>query len=203
MKKFWMLFCLMFVTSMAVPSFAQEPTKAPVSVEDVRQLGEQVRALKSIVADEPKPEPKPEPKVESKTMGDVADKALDMLGSAVGTVAETLKKIGPEVWRIMIIQQYANAARMLAGPLFALIASVVIYFSLRKATTPISRDREKNVEEDSDDMKNFKRVMRFITYVVPCICALIFAIQLSNGIAMIINPEYYALKDLLGLMTGK
>lgn len=205
MKKFLILFCLMFATSMTATSFAQEaqsPVSNSISVDDVRQLGAQVKALKEIVNDEPKPEPKPEPKSE-KTMADVSDKALDMLGAAVGTVAETLKKIGPEVWRIMVFQQYANAGRMLAGPFFALIASIIIYFSLRKATTPIEGDREKNIEEDSDDLKTFKKVMRFITYLVPCICALICAVQLSDAIAMVINPEYYALKDLLNLMTGK
>jgi ABC-type uncharacterized transport system permease subunit len=174
-------------------------------VDDVRQLGEQVKALKALVNDEPAtPAPTPAaPATQSKSMGDVADKALDMLGGAVGTVSETLKKLGPEVWRIMIIQQYANAARMIVGPLFALIASIIIYFSLRKATTPIVTDRSKNIDGDSDDMETFKKVMRFITYIVPCICALIVAIQLSDAIAMLINPEYYALKDLLGLMTGK
>lgn len=189
------------MTSMTVTSYAEEPAKVPVSVDDVRQLGEQVKALKALVNDEPAtPAPTPvAPAAQSKSMGDVADKALDMLGGAVGTVSETLKKLGPEVWRIMIIQQYANAARSLSGPLFALIASIIIYFSLRKATTPVNSGDDK----DSDEMETFKKVMKFITYIVPCLCALIVAINLSEAIAMIINPEYYALKDLLGLMTGK
>ncbi len=74
------------MTSMTVTSYAEEPAKAPVSVEDVRQLGEQVKALKALVNDEPAPVA---PATPSKSMGDVADKALDMLGGAVGTVSET------------------------------------------------------------------------------------------------------------------
>lgn len=202
MKKFWLLFVLLFAVSMPVTATADEPAKTPVGVDDIRQLGEQVKALKSIVNDEPKPEAKPvEP---PKTMANVADKALDMLGGAVGTVSETLKKMGPEVWRIMIMQQYAKAAQAIVGPLFALIASIVILFSLRKATTPIEdSDKSKGIEEDSDDMKIFKKVVRWILYVIPCILAFVVASYIADAVAMIINPEYYALKDLLGLMTGK
>lgn len=197
MKKFWLLFVLLFAVSAPVMASADEPAKTPVGVEDIRQLGEQVKALKSIVNDEPKPEAKPaEP---PKTMANVADKALDMLGSAVGTVSETLKKMGPEVWRIMIIQQYAKAAQMIAGPLFALLASLVVFFAARKSL--LIKDDEK--DRMNDDWRIFKRVLKGATWFAPCLCALIVAIQLSDAAAMIINPEYYALKDLLGLMTGK
>lgn len=194
------------MTSMSASSFAQDdaqsPAKSLINVDDVRQLGEQVKALKAIVSDDPKPapEPKPEPKPEpSKTMGDAADKALDMLGGAVGTVADTLKKIGPEVWRIMIIQQYANAARSLAGPIFALIASLIVFFAARKGLT--IKEDEKSYSQD--DWRGFKHFLKGVTWFAPCLCALIVAINLSEAVAMLINPEYYALKDLLGLLTGK
>lgn len=207
MKKYFTLFCFLFMTSMSASSFAQDaaqsPAKSSINVEDVRQLGEQVKALKAIVSDDPKPESKPEPKAEpaeqSKSMGDVADKALDMLGGAVGTVADTLKKIGPEVWRIMIIQQYANAARSLAGPLFALIASLIVFFAARKSLAI----KEDEMGYDHSDWRGFKRVLKGVTWFAPCLCALIVAINLSEAAAMLINPEYYALKDLLGLLTGK
>lgn len=204
MKKFFVLFCFLFMTSMSASSFAQDATqssaKSSITVDDVRQLGEQVKALKAIVSDDPKPEPKPEPKSEQpKTMGDAADKALDMLGGAVGTVADTLKKIGPEVWRIMIIQQYANAARSLAGPFFALIASLIVFFAARKGLTI----KEDEMGYGNSDWRGFKRFLKGVTWLAPCLCALIVAINLSESIAMIINPEYYALKDLLGLLTGK
>jgi hypothetical protein len=200
MKKLFWLFSFLFLVSLPVTVQAQEPAKTTVSAEDIRQLGEQVKALKSIVADEPKPEPKPEAKPPEKTMADVSDKALDMLGGAVGTVSETLKKLGPEVWRIMILQQYAEAATMVIGPLFMLIASLIAMFALRK---PLTITEEERRGYDHSDMRIFKHVVRAITYFVPCLCALICAIQFSSAIAMIINPEYYALKDLLGLMTGK
>lgn len=190
MKKF--LFCLLFAISIVTPSFAQEPAKTQINIDDVRQLSEQVNALKAIVSDDPKPEP-------SKTMGDVADKALDMLGGAVGTVAETLKKIGPEVWRIMIIQQYANAAQMLAGPFFALIASIIVFFAARKSL--VITDDEKHYY--ASDWRSFKLFLKGATWAAPCLCALICAINFSEAIAMFINPEYYALKDLLGLMTTR
>jgi hypothetical protein len=206
MKKYFALFCFLFMTSMSANSFAQDaqsPAKSSINVDDVRQLGEQVKALKSLVSDDPKPEPKPEPKAEpaeqSKSMGDVADKALDMLGGAVGTVADTLKKIGPEVWRIMIIQQYANAARSLAGPLFALIASLIVFFAARKSLAI----KEDERGYDHSDWRGFKRFLKGVTWFAPCLCALIVAINLSEAAAMLINPEYYALKDLLGLLTGK
>jgi hypothetical protein len=207
MKKYFTLFCFLFMTSISASSFAQDaaqsPAKSSINVDDVRQLGEQVKALKSLVSDDPKPEPKPEPKAEpaeqSKSMGDVADKALDMLGGAVGTVADTLKKIGPEVWRIMIIQQYANAARSLAGPLFALIASLIVFFAARKSLAI----KEDERGYDHSDWRGFKRFLKGVTWFAPCLCALIVAINLSEAAAMLINPEYYALKDLLGLLTGK
>lgn len=203
MKKFFLLFAFLFMLSFAKPSFAQESAaKDSISAEDVRQLGGQIRALREIVSDNPKPEPKAEPKPEpkpEKTMADVSDKALDMLGAAVGTVAETLKKIGPEVWRIMIIQQYAKAAQILFGYIFALIASLIIFFAARKGLA-IKEDEQGY---DAKDWRGFKIFLKGVTWFVPCLCALLVAINLPDAIAMLINPEYYALKDLLGLMTGK
>lgn len=201
MKKFLLLFSLLFMISIPSVSFADEPAKNnTVSVDDVKQLAEQVQALRSIVNGNQAnqtPVEKTKEAESSKTMATVADRALTMLGSAVGTVSETLKKMGPEVWRIMIRQQYANAAEQIIGPLFALIASIVIFFSLKKIIAIKDDDSHRS------GIREFKCVMKFVTCIVPCICALIVAIQLSSAIAMIVNPEYYALKDLLGLMTGR
>lgn len=41
-----------------------------------------------------------------KTVGDVLDKALDLVSGSVATIAAGVEKAAPHVWRIMIFQQY-------------------------------------------------------------------------------------------------
>lgn len=130
-------------------------------------------------------------------MAEVADRALSILSGYVGVVAETMKKVAPEVWRIMVRQQYANA---IAGPFvpFALIMFVAIY----AVVTARWWDKTK-VEPRSDEA--VARV--WLVHVIPFALFIVFgiwtSIRLSYSVQMLINPEYYAFRDLVHILLNK
>lgn len=140
---------------MTAPAYAQAPaTSAPVaqalSPEDMIKIRDQLKTLSQAMGNpvatataETKKDEKEDPN--HKTVGDVADKALGLFTNAIGTLSESLKKIAPEVWRIMIRQQYASAAADLITPFGLLSLALIFYFSFRKKLTALyEKGREIN-----------------------------------------------------------
>lgn len=192
-----LLAVLLFTVSSLVcfPALADDPAPPATSItpEEAAKIRQQIEDLSKALGN---PTPKSEPKTEdkTKTMEQVADKALDLFSGMIGTVSETLKKVAPEVWRIMIRQQYAKAATELLTPLLLLIGALITYFSLRAKVIPKSGD--------SYDMDGFKNCCRAIMIAAPIIFGIWLAINVSDSAGYLINPEYYALKDLLLIVTN-
>lgn len=195
-------------------AWSQAPAPAPdksvasqaLNPEDIIKMREQLKVLSQAMGNPMTPPPatsaaKPE---EHKSVGDVADKALGLFTGAIGTLSESLKKIAPEVWRIMIKQQYAEAISQVIVPIGLFVLSLVFYFSFRKKLSEIytkGRDINQN-SRSSTDMDSWAIGGFAGLYLSIIVSAIVLVIALQASTAQLINPEYYAIKDLVGIVTG-
>jgi len=212
MKK--ILLVLILLVNYPAISYAQTPenvsTNQVMSKEDADKLREQLAQLSKAMGnnstEKSSESPKKEPESKN-SIGDVANKALDMFGSAVASISANLSKIAPQVWRIMILQQYAKALEDIIVYFGLLVSSIILTLILRKKwlykPVPIS---SKTAEEEKE-ITEIKQINGFIfafRSVIPvlliCLFSILFFVNLSSSIAMIINPEYYAIKDILTLV---
>lgn len=171
---------------------AQAPSGSavPISEDDAVRL----RALIDQMRQQASPAPASS-SAKPTAWADVADKAIDktfrMLEGSVSVVSDTLKKTAPELWRIMIRQQYANAARnMLEAFLYLLVGILGLLVCVKYVTKP-----------DTEDLA----ILWFLgTRMLPAtyltICALVQIDAVADAVQRVINPEYYALQDLVRLI---
>lgn len=167
----------------AVTPEAGTTSSQAMSPEQIAQLRDAARNLSKALGNDDTGTAK-EKTEEHKTTADVADKALTLFSGMLGTVSEAFKKIAPEVWRIMIKQQYATAAAMVIIPFGLFAACLVIYYTSR------------NKEGD------FNEAMMYVGRVGAMCCGIALAISMGCAAARLINPEYYAIKDMLSLVDN-
>jgi hypothetical protein len=218
MKSLFIILALMIGISIPVISYADTAPSASVNQtitpEDAAKMREQIVALsKALGNPEPtKPAasatPAPSASATPTTAAEVASKAIDMMGSgankvvdmignAVGTLSANLAKIAPEVWRIMIMQQYAKAANVIVVPILLLILTGAVTIVLRKNFPP-----PPPWEKDWDQGDCFRLWVRtIIPTIFMCWFGCWFVSGVSDGIRYLINPEFYAIKDILMLIT--
>jgi hypothetical protein len=140
-----------------------------------------------------------------KTIADVADKAVDMADRMVSKAAESLQKVAPDVWRIMIRQQYVKA---ISGPILplTLLAIVLIYYKVLKKWIP---DHNNSETLGSPNDPNNPLVFFWIVfqYWIPVVCGIWFSIWFSmamtESIKYLVNPEFYAVRDMLMMILNK
>jgi len=185
---------------------AQTPTTASPTFSD-KEKAEAKKELQKVgeMFGVNKQDPPPtQTKTDSKppTMAEVADKALDMVGNAVGTIAGIVQKVAPEVWEIMVRQQYAAAFGMLVGP-FLFLCLTAIYTLIVKRYW---KKWPEYGEEDyfSKEWLSAKGYRATLTSGIPGILALIFtcvlAYRIGDALPMLINAKYYAVRDLLQML---
>lgn len=183
--------------ALALPVFAEEGSGQALNSEAQTKVKEELKALgQAFGVETPKPaESAKAAPAPSKTAAEVADKALGMVKDLVASVSKTLESVAPNVWRIMIRQQYANAIADLVLPWLLFVIALVIWGITQK----------KWVLKDcsSDDEKVARMIF---AWIVPVACGAIFAIwgaiALSDSIKYLINPEYYAVRDLLTMLLN-
>lgn len=203
MRRMMMTFVviLAFVGVTALPSrvAAQQVSDIPSAAElrkDLQTLG-QVFGI-----DAPKEAPKkedakspPPASVPQKNMADVADRALTMVEGVTARLSDTLKGIAPEVWRIMLKQQYAKAIAWPVGNLafiaLCLLWGVVMSYFWKSGTKP-----------DTPDDGRFW-FTKLIPLVFGTVGGMFLAYNLSWTVLLLINPEYYAIQDLLKTLLAR
>jgi hypothetical protein len=188
-------------TTQATATFSeQERAEAKKQLQGV---GELFGVKKPTSPEQTKTESKSTAKTEDKpvNMAEVASKALDMVGNAVGTIAGIVQKVAPEVWEIMVRQQYAAALAMLVGP-FLFLLIVAVYVVVVKKYWKRYPDDTGYFDHSSDPTLKFFRAL--LTTFIPGIMAIIFsgvlAYRIGDALPMLINPKYYAVKDLLEML---
>lgn len=140
-----------------------------------------------------------------KNMADVADKAVDKLAAGVEQVAAAFKKVAPPAWDVMVRQQFVAGIVDLAA--FA-IGVVAVFVLARRAKTLaeqiVSRKIRGDVREvkrgyvdhDADPTMAFPWLAAAVLLTV--LSAIKFVWWVPESVQQIVNPEYFAAKELLG-----
>jgi hypothetical protein len=190
MKNLLLIIVLLF--SVGVNAQAPAPTDTPKqpSADEIKQARETLRAI----LDET-----PETKAnQGKSVADVMDKGLDIVTGYVSTLEGVVSKFAPEVWRIMVKQQYAKA---IASPLFwglLLLVPLLVHYYGRRSLGATKGQTLWEVDTRSDGF------LYFLYGVAPMCVGIFFGVMfawsLTEGIMIAINPEYYALKDIINML---
>lgn len=200
-------FCL-FIGLAVSTAFAQtgnsptNPSSATFSDQDkaaARREIEKVGEMFGVKKAEP---PTPvRTKEEPVTVAEVADKALTMVGNAVGTIAGIVQKVAPEVWEIMVRQQYAAAVGMLVGPFLFLLLTGTYTLVVKKYWKKYP-DSEPYFNKDKDPTEKLLRGL--LTTLFPGLIGMVvagtLAYRIGDALPMAINPKYYAVRDLLQML---
>jgi len=118
-----------------------------------------------------------------KTAADVADKALDQVSGAIGAMAEAFKKIAPHAWEVMVRQQVVEGVT-------GALTCVVVMAVFGKLTLFFVRKLKENPNDDVP--LGMGAVLAFCLAMAALVTLPGFALQ-------VINPEYYAIKDLISV----
>ena len=199
------------VCSVSAQTAKSAPAKAETSLneEDRQMLRDATQLLRDYFDEKKQKEmteskgskKKQEAKEEAKQtdMADVADKALGLLEKYIGKAEQAFKSVAPEVWRVMIKQQYANAVSGVLMP-SALIMLLAIYVLVIK--TLWKELPKADTDYDTNWWARFW-LIRMLPFVLFIILGIFFSFDLASSIKMLINPEYYAFRDLLQIVLNR
>jgi len=231
-KLSWVLFVVFAVCAVPQVSFADATDELADKIlqdKDAAQIKEQLSAFGKVLdlgeelqAKEP---PLNEAKKESpKTLADVGDRALQLAEGMVTSTAATLEKFAPEVWRIMINQQYAKAMSALVVPVGLLFTALLWFLIMRKKwrlvwekEEPFSAQKmhERSAGSTEKTTKTVtcrigseaKSLRMWIVNILPGVAMVGFgiwaAVAAKSVIMLLVNPEFYAIRDLVLLLLGK
>jgi hypothetical protein len=205
------------VLALATAASAQEATQAPpdgLTAQDVQVLKEAVTTLRDSFQPPASPPPQKAASAQNtdtppttqapapqKSMADVADRVVDLGARAVAQAAGTVQKVAPEVWRIMIRQQYAKAAGLLVVPGGMTLVFLFVWFK----TAPL-RIRLKEANANERIVNNAGEHI-FGGYFAPLAGLGFFGIwflnRLSDSVLYLFNPEYHAFRDLLIMVLNQ
>ncbi|MBP6886018.1 MAG: hypothetical protein KBC02_02135 [Candidatus Pacebacteria bacterium] len=129
------------------------------------------------------------------TMADVADKVVSLGARAIAQAADSVEKVAPRVWGVMVRQQYAKAIGDLTVPSIGFLITLIIFL----------RTKAYRIRCWSTDSRVSTEEFFFAVLIVALvmITALWLAYALSNSVMYLINPEFYAFRDLLVMILNK
>ncbi len=140
-----------------------------------------------------------------KTMGDATDKALDMLhegsskmldllGQGAAQIAATTEKAAPVIWKIMVKQQIANALANIIGPIIMLLSAWIFHLIISASFGVVS----------DPNVKPWAVGLGFVAPIGLSIIAVIWFINaLIECLQQLINPQYFAARDLISIITRR
>jgi hypothetical protein len=214
MKKLILAIGIALSLSAMSPSYAADAGKGSVTREDAAAVQKGVEELGQMFGVE-KPKPTqhvPVAPAQTKTVADVMDKAVDKISDVVGAMAQAINNVAPDVWRIMLKQQYAKAISEVVVPTVFGIILVVAWLCLRalrvriKKADPDVTFCKKNEEGKSTDDPTLYGGAAIIMWIIGVIFgfdALWFGNRLADSSLLLINPEFYAIQDLLRMILNK
>lgn len=197
-----------FLLSLTGTSLAQAPASGPepstasqaISPADAQKLRDDMAALAAAMGVSPTSPPDAARNAESsKSPADVADRALNMVQGLVAQVSTSLEAVAPKVWGIMVRQQYAKAIFMILTPLLLFLGFLGFYKFGAKMALKHKDDRPTGGEFDYQFCAGAVQVISFAVMVVMTIW---FSINMSDSAKYAINPEYYAVRDILVMITN-
>jgi hypothetical protein len=150
-----------------------------------------------------------------KTVGDALDKGLDMAKETVVYLAAKIEQVAPQLWQILRVQQYVKGAISLINPLGFLFVILLYRYLLLKWWKPQPGDDDatapvKKMVRDSDGdnwpVPTHKGWRGLLSIALPLAMLVVggiwFYSSISNAAGYFINPNYYALKDIIILVKN-
>lgn len=206
MKKYYLLAMLLLVWTVGVARAEQVKTGS-VSTSDTVAVQQGVLGLAKLFEVEPpkKAEPIQANPAPQKNIADVMDKAIDKVSDVVGAMAQAIKNIAPDVWRIMITQQYAKAVADLVVPVVTVLIFIGAFIASRARYNyvVVARADPDNKEEIDSDEVGLMEFLKFASVVAIALACFWLANRISSTALLLINPEYYAIQDLLRMILNK
>lgn len=137
---------------------------------------------------------------------------LEQLAKELGVAVEYL-------WSILVKQQYVEGVTNIVMASIGFITIIILACCLPKVTKffinkkkEMAEDRKKNgtgycgSHTTSSESEDFISFLRFATPTAFCVAILlIFIFSLSDiefGIKQLLNPDYFALKEILNAISG-
>ena len=180
------------------PAVVITSTQSQPSAEDIKKAKETIQELLNSDIQTSK---QSQATSQTKNVADVMEKGLDVLSGYVATLEGVVSKFAPEICRIMILQQYSKA---IGYPLFwgLMLLSVFIIYKILRSWWGLSKDSNTMQQQTDEDDDGY--VFRVFLSIVLLICGGVFSVfflnALSDSVMIAINPEYYALKDIIQLL---
>lgn len=209
----YLLTGLLIGTGLSRCARADEPKPPPkqekaFTDEDRRQALEALQTMKQFF-EQKQPQAQPaqpeQPKPDHKTVADVADKALDFSIKYIGQAAAVIEKAAPHVWQVMVLQQYAKAIGNVIEPGLWVVMVLVVAAAARhfwKVQDDKWDDKGNRLQRGTGDDERTARMI--VTVVVPGIGCVIaggfFVNALASSAMYLINPQYYAIRDLVQIL---
>lgn len=191
---------LLFLVAMtSFSAFAQEAEPAPAGLtpDQVELIRSNLRGIYDVMGASQADGKKAAPAADQKSLADVADKALNLMSGLVVKVAGTLEKVAPKFWTIMVRQQYAKAiADTIVPCALAAFGFVVLVLLKKRMGWP---DLEKRSWDDEDWIKLWVGII--VPGLFSFICFWVSAYHIAEAAKFVINPEFYAVRDILMMFT--
>jgi hypothetical protein len=122
------------------------------------------------------------------TTKEIADKVLDMTKAGVVEVWQKIQQIAPELWKMVVRQVVINGVEYFIGAFFALVLLIFGIWAMKHALSDKVRDGEGY----------------FVTGMFSFLIGIVlFPTFLINGLDLVLNPSYWALKDVLEIVRGR
>lgn len=194
---------LIGMTSVASATDVASTSKtSSVSQNDAVAVQKGVQELGKLFNIETPKQPEPAasaPSNAEKTVAQVMDKAIDKVSDVVGAMAQAINNIAPEVWRIMLKQQYAKAIMACVVP----VGVILILLAYMGLVGKYWKPEKKTSAYEMTEWEARMACVRVIPIALTCVAALWFFNRLADSIALLINPEFYAIQDLLRMILNK
>jgi hypothetical protein len=130
-------------------------------------------------------------------IAEVSASIMELGAHALVPVARKMEQTSPDAWRTMVKRQYAKGFERVIKPAGLFLFAWVLWGLMR----PFRRRMGMAGEQDKM-MAGIRTVVgAFVGYLIPILILFNFLgrflTALSEGAGYVINPEYYALQDLL------
>jgi hypothetical protein len=189
----------------AEPQDNPEVSETTFNSEKRGRAQELIEELLTVMGHDSPPTATPKRKTGGKTMGDVADRVLDMVSKNVATISKTVQDVAPDVWMVMIKQQTGSALGNIIPWIMALVGlpifvAICTYVWSQPVYVP---------NMPAEDLGgNFGYYFWWLAFrIAPMVtgvfCAVYLIIGVQTSFKKLWNPKFYAVRDLFFALTGR
>lgn len=118
-----------------------------------------------------------------------------MMDALLQQLIDLVKQTAPQLWAIALKQVYANVARDVILAAVLVVVAYLCYVSVKRAAS-LETDEESIFWSDSD----FCGFVITIGSIAFLVCCVVIVANLVSVVQSLVNPEYYAIQILMGLV---